>query len=55
MNILDGLTIIERIRVKKTRFEHWGGELPKFANHLRTWGEAGVVALRDRKEVQNSG
>ena len=43
---LDNLTIIELDGKKATRYEHWGGSLPKFAKHLRTWGEAGVVKLK---------
>jgi hypothetical protein len=41
--LLDGLMIININGSKKTRYEHWGGSLPKFVNHLRTWGEAGTV------------
>ena len=44
--LLDGLTVIDINGVKKTRFEHWNGELPRFVKGLRTWGEAGVVKTR---------
>jgi hypothetical protein len=29
-----------------TRYEHWYGQNPQFANHLRTWGEAGTVKIK---------
>jgi hypothetical protein len=32
-------------RITKTRYEHWFGSNPAFANHLGTWGEASVVTL----------
>ena len=38
--LFDGLTIIVRKGLTKTRFDHWGNELPKFSKYLRTWGEA---------------
>lgn len=40
-----------------TRYEHWGGQLPKFAHHLREWGVAGIVAIRDikRSKLTNKG
>ena len=41
--LLDGLVVIELDGVSKTRYEHWSGQLPRFAHHLRTWGEAGTV------------
>ena len=40
---LDGLKVIAIDGVDKTRYEHWCGKIPRFANHLRTWGEAGTV------------
>ena len=46
----DGLTIITRKGVTKTRFEHLGNELAKFSKHLRTLGEARVVTRRDFKK-----
>ena len=41
----------------QTRYEHWNGKIPPFAYHLRTWGEAGVVCLRDLKtaKIQDKG
>jgi hypothetical protein len=43
---LDSLVLMPVNGVEKTRFEHWYGGLPKFVEHLRTWGEAGVVKIR---------
>jgi hypothetical protein len=44
---LDWLTIKEIGGSKKTRAEHWGMELPKYAKkYLRVWGEAGVVKVK---------
>ena len=48
--MLDGLTVITRNGETKTRYEHWNGVLPKFSKHLKKWGEAGVVTLRDLKK-----
>ena len=45
----DGLVVREINGKSMTRYEHWGGELPKFAKHLREWGEAGIVTTRDIK------
>ena len=42
--LLDGLIVIKIDGVSQTR-EHWCGQLPKFAHHLRTWGEAGTVKI----------
>ena len=25
---------------------YWAGNMPKFAKHLRTWGEAGIVTTK---------
>jgi Integrase core domain. len=47
--LLDGLTVIILDGVAKTRVEHWSGKLPKFAMHLRTWGEAGTVTLKNTR------
>ena len=44
--LLDGLRIIELNGKEATRFEHWNGEITRFAYHLRIWGEAGVVKLK---------
>jgi hypothetical protein len=43
--LMDGLIIVEVEGNKKTRFEHWEGQLPRFVKYLRKWGEAGVVKL----------
>ena len=43
MTKLDWLTVIHLDGVSKTRIEHWGNKVPQFAEHLRTWGEAGTV------------
>ena len=54
---LDALIPMELDGVIKTRVEHWCGELPEYAHHLRTWGEAGVVKLKTKTTVklQNNG
>jgi hypothetical protein len=44
--LLDGLTTVTIDGVTKTRYEHWGGAIPGFARHLRTWGEAGTVKIK---------
>jgi hypothetical protein len=45
--LLDGLVPIEIDGITKTRYEHWSDKgNPKFADHLRTWGEAGTVTLK---------
>ena len=44
---VDG-SVVRTINGKtQTRYEHWSGELPAFAHHLREWGEAGIVTIRD--------
>jgi hypothetical protein len=43
---LDGPVSIEVQGEFKSRIEHWDGKLPKFCQHLRKWGKAGVVKLR---------
>jgi hypothetical protein len=35
---LDNLMVIEIDGKKATRYEHWGVDVPKFAQHLCTWG-----------------
>ena len=47
--LTDGLGVITKNGVTQTRYENWNGQIPSFAYHLRTWGEAGVVCLRDLK------
>ena len=44
---LDGLVPIEISGKMATRYEHYGGKNPRFSEHLRTWGEAGVVHLKN--------
>eukprot|EP00957_Ditylum_brightwellii_P088836 6764943-Ditylum_brightwellii.AAC.1 len=41
--LLDGLVIVEVESEKKTYYEHFHGNVPKFAKHSRTWGEAGTI------------
>ena len=43
---LDRLTVVEVNGVVKTRYEHFIGQNPMFAKHLRTWGEAGTVKIK---------
>ena len=43
---LDGLTVVKRGGLDKTRYEHSVGENPPFTDHLRTWGEAGTVTIK---------
>jgi hypothetical protein len=43
---LDGLVSVEVQGEFKSQIEHWDGKLPKFCQHLRKWGDAGVVKLR---------
>ena len=33
---------------KDTRYTHFAGKNPKFAQHLRTWGKAGTVTLKSK-------
>jgi hypothetical protein len=40
---LDGLTVVKLEDKKLTRFEHWEGQLSRFVNNLRKWGEIGIV------------
>eukprot|EP00957_Ditylum_brightwellii_P075304 5722063-Ditylum_brightwellii.AAC.1 len=40
--LLDGLVIVEVGGEKKTHYEHFYGNVPKFAKHVCTWGEAGT-------------
>ena len=41
--LLDGLASITLDGKTATRYEHWSGTNPDFAQHLRIWGEAGTV------------
>jgi hypothetical protein len=44
--LLDGLTAITLDGVTATRYVHWNGHNPQFADNLRTWGEAGTVTTK---------
>jgi hypothetical protein len=52
---LDWLQAVEINQVLKSRIEHYGYPLPRFAKHLRTWGEAGTVMLKKVNKVENYG
>lgn len=43
---LDGLIPVTIDGVTKPGIEHWCGKMPLYANHLRKWGEAGVVKIK---------
>lgn len=45
---LDGLVQIEIDGVTQSRYKHWTGKDPVWANHLRTWGEAGTVKVSSK-------
>ena len=40
---LDWLTPISIDGVIKSQYKHWMGELLNFMNHMRVWGETGMV------------
>jgi hypothetical protein len=44
--LLDGLIPIEIDGIIKPRIKHWSGDMPAYAKHLRTWGEAGMVTIK---------
>ncbi len=48
--LLDGLTVVTIDDKTATRFEHWNGKLPLFAQaqHMKIWGEAGAVKLGNK-------
>ena len=46
--LLDGLTPITLGNTTATRYEHAFGATPAFAQHLRVWGEAGVVTIKSK-------
>jgi hypothetical protein len=46
--LLDGLTVVTVGGKMATRYVLWAGENPKFASHLRTWGEAVSIKTRVR-------
>jgi hypothetical protein len=45
MTKLDWLKLVSIKGIKKTRIEHYGLPLPRFAQYLRTWGETGTVRI----------
>ena len=45
---------IEVENYKAMRYEHFWGKLPKFVSHLRTWGEAGTVKLKNKHSSKMS-
>lgn len=52
---LDWLSVAEVNGVVKTRIEHYGSEIPHFAKHLHTWGEAGTVKTGKDGKVGDRG
>ena len=52
---LDSLRIVTLNDVSQTRVEHVFGKLPGWAAHLRTWGEAGVVAEGKNAKIGDRG
>ena len=51
--LLDGLVPITLNGKTATRFEHKYGDNPKFASHLRTWGEAGTVTIKSNMQPKS--
>jgi hypothetical protein len=45
----DGLQVMTINGLTLTRYKYFCGKNPKFAQHLRTWGEAGTVKKRRKK------
>jgi hypothetical protein len=43
---LDGLVVTTIKGKEASRYEHWNNQLPKWSNHLRTWGESGTVKVK---------
>eukprot|EP00957_Ditylum_brightwellii_P048690 3694382-Ditylum_brightwellii.AAC.1 len=52
--LLDGLVVVSISGVKKTRFEHFSGRIPKFVSHLQSWGEAGTVKTNKKTTLKIS-
>jgi hypothetical protein len=50
VTLLDSLVVCTIDGVTKTRAVHFGNTIPKFASHLRTWGEAGTVTIRHKMQ-----
>eukprot|EP00970_Alexandrium_tamarense_P017113 scaffold8328_cov131-Alexandrium_tamarense.AAC.1 len=53
--MLDGLVAVTVDGVTATRDDHVFKSNPKWANHLRTWGEAGVVKEGKRSKTGDRG
>ena len=47
--LLDGLSQVEINGEKKSRYKHFHGKNPRFAGHLRTWGETGTVKTKSKR------
>ena len=52
--LMDGLMEIEVDNRKAMRYEHFWGKLPKFVNHLRTWGKASTVKHKNKRSSKMS-
>ena len=54
---MDKLVPVTINGVTKMRIEHFLGFLPKYARHLRKWGEAGVVKVKTatRPKLEDKG
>ena len=46
--MLDGLMVVKVGEVWATRYKHCTGSNPRFAKHLRLWGEAGTVTVKSK-------
>ena len=46
--LVDGLTAVAIDGETKTRYKHWCGAIPRFAQYLQTWGKAGNVTVRNK-------
>ena len=45
---LDGLTVVKYKNEEKTRYEHWGEEIPNYVHNMIPWGWAGVVKTKNK-------
>ena len=50
--MLDSLLSTEVNGEVKTRYEHFHGTKPRYANHLKIWGTAGIVKLKTLKTTK---
>ena len=41
--LMYGLTVVTCDWKKATKYDHWMGNVPKFASKSRTWGKLGVI------------